>query len=242
MPRRRFFVPPDRIREGNVILTSEEAHHLRHVLRLRAGCEVELFDGAGGGYAGTLEVLGSVVRVVGLRELKTLPQSSPSLTLAFALIRSEKVELVLQKATELGTDEFVPLMTRYSNARIPAARLQGRLERWERILRESCKQCRRFTVPALWAPVAFEKFLSQTGRECAKFMLHEQAKSEWPVRVPSAGRVILAIGPEGGWDFAEVQQAALAGWSVFRMGDTILRAETAAIAAVTLFRFGSATH
>ena len=242
MPRRRFFVPPDRIREGSVLLTSEEAHHLRHVLRLQPGCEVELFDGAGSGYAGTLEIRGSDILVVGLRELAPLRESAPRLTLAFALIKSDKVELVLQKATELGADEFVPLMTRFSNPRIPAGRLAARLQRWERIVRESSKQCRRFTIPALHPPVEFEKFLNQTGRECAKFMLHEKAQSEWPLSVPSAGRVILGIGPEGGWDSSEAGQAARFGWSVFRMGDRVLRAETAAIAAVALFRFGSAAH
>jgi 16S rRNA (uracil1498-N3)-methyltransferase len=241
MPRRRFFVPPDRIRAGSVLLSPEEAHHLRHVLRVGPGCEVELFDGAGNGYAGTLEVLGSEVHVIGLREIEPLPEAALRLTLAFALIKPDKVELVLQKATELGADEFVPLMTRFSNLRIPAGRLPARLERWGRIVRESCKQCRRFTVPAVLPPVEFEKFLDQSGQECAKFMLHEKAQPEWPLSVPSTGRVVIGIGPEGGWDSTEVEHAARAGWTAFRLGDRVLRAETAAIAAVALFRFGPAT-
>jgi 16S rRNA (uracil1498-N3)-methyltransferase len=240
MTRRRFLVPPERIRNAVASLQPDQAHHLRHVLRLEPGSEVELFDGRGNGYRGTVEFHGPDVQIVALRRID-VPREAPfHLTLAPALLKLDKFELVLQKGTELGVDEFVPLLSRFCQSRIPESRIDQRMKRWERIIQEASKQCRRFSVPTIRRPVEFEKFLSESSSSCARFLLYENAKIYWPAGVLVSERTLLCVGPEGGWDVAEVREAEEAGWTIFRIGGRILRAETAAIAAVTLFRFGAA--
>jgi len=240
MSRRRFFVPPEQVCRGIAQLQPDQAHHLRHVLRLRAGTEVEIFDGTGRDYTGVIEFGGGVARIVALHELEVRGCDGPILTLAVALIKSDRFELVLQKATELGVDAFVPLLTRHCKARLPALKIAPRLDRWKSIIREACKQCRRSTIPEIRAPLEFERWLDDDAyRGYERYLLHAEAPQP-PLVPPPAGRIILCIGPEGGWHEAEVAAAEKGGWKIFRLGDRIMRAETAAIAAAALFRFGPA--
>ncbi len=241
MTRRRFFIDRAHIRNGKAVLAPQQAHHLRHVLRVPAGSEVELFDGCGGVYRGTVEFQGARVQVVSLREAESAAESSIRLILGAALIKPDRFELVLQKGTELGVDEFVPLVTRFCTVRVRAGGPAGRMERWERIVREACRQCGRASVPAVARPTDFSDFLEENRSRASGFLLYENAARSRPLRPPRGDRIILCVGPEGGWDEAEVRAAANAGWDVFRLGSTILRAETAAIAAVALFRFGADT-
>ena len=137
MSRRRFFVPRDQIRDGRALLPADQAHHLRDVLRIRSGAEVELFDGEGSCYTGKVEIHRAEIRIVALR--KTEPAENPwtRLILAPALIKSERFEWILQKATELGVREFIPLKTRFSDIRISDSKLEARLQRWQRVVREA---------------------------------------------------------------------------------------------------------
>jgi len=235
MTRRRFFIPPDRIRNGIAILTADQAHHLRSVLRLRAGDDVELFDGEGNAYSGKVERHESEVRVTALERIPLLERHGARLILAPALIRMERFEWLLEKGTELGVDRFLPLETRFSSVRIPPAGRQRRLERWQRIVREASKQCRRLSVPEVHAPLPVTDVL--TCREyaaCARFLLNGRA----PERLSAAaGTVLLCIGPEGGWHGSEVEAAEANGWRVVRLGPGVLRAETAGLAAVAILRF-----
>lgn len=241
MTRKRFFLPREHIRNRVAVLPPQQAHHLRHVLRVPAGCEVELFDGCGGAYRGIVELRGAQVRVVSLLPVEAAPQSPVRLTLGAALIKPARFELVLEKGTELGVDEFIPLVTRLCSARIRAGSLPGRMERWERIVREACRQCGRAAVPTVGRPADFSDFLRENRDRGFGFLLYENAVGRPPLRLPREGRIILCVGPEGGWDEGEVRAAQDAGWEVFRLGSTVMRAETAAIAAAALFRFGADT-
>lgn len=241
MTRKRFFLPRERIRNGIATLPPQQAHHLRHVLRVPPGSEVELFDGCGGIYRGSVEFQGTRVRVVSLRKVDTSPEPRPHLTLGAALIKPDRFELILEKGTELGVDEFVPLRTRFCNVRIPESRVDERMQRWERIVQEACRQCGRASVPAVARPSEFSGFLEENRSLGSGFLLYEHGAQCRPLRLPQNERIVLCVGPEGGWDEAEVRAAEDSGWEVFRLGSTILRAETAAIAAVALFRFGADT-
>jgi 16S rRNA (uracil1498-N3)-methyltransferase len=238
MPRRRFFIPRDQIRNGCAVLTPDQAHHLRAVLRLRAGDEVELFDGEGTGYAGAVELRGAEIRVVSLRKLEPAGRTGNPLTLGAALIKPDRFEWMLQKGTELGVDSFLPLQTRFSTVRIPPARWTARRERWERIVREACKQCRRAAIPKIQEPLPFLALLdSPQFSGYAKFLLHESTPERLGADLPAGAPVLLCVGPEGGWDPAETLAARRAGFRVVSMGNRILRAETAALAAVAIFQF-----
>jgi 16S rRNA (uracil1498-N3)-methyltransferase len=238
MPRRRFFVPQEQIRNGIAVLTADQAHHLRAVLRLRAGEEVELFDGSGFSYSGTIQCRGAEIHIGPLREIDLPKETGSTLVLAAALIKPDRFEWILQKGTELGVERFLPLETKYSTARIPQARLAARLDRWQRIVREACKQSRRGTIPKVHSPLPFGALLAAPEYAAyARFMLHEKAPERLNADLPAANPLLLCVGPEGGWDSAEAHAAERAGFRIVSMGTRVLRAETAALAALAIFQF-----
>jgi 16S rRNA (uracil1498-N3)-methyltransferase len=235
MTRRRFFVPPDSIRDGKAVLPDDQAHHLRKVLRIRAGETVEIFDGKGRGYIGEVEWNGSEVCI---RDLQSLPfaESSRRLILAAALIKPAKFEWMLQKATELGVDEIVPLNTRLGDLKIPDGKTALRMDRWDRIIKEASKQSRRVTAPQVHTPLSFPDFLAaERFASCIRILFYEKAPAPWQLHPDMlCNGVVLCIGPEGGWDDSEIEQAKAAGCQIFGLGPRILRAETASIAALSI--------
>ncbi|NLT65663.1 MAG: 16S rRNA (uracil(1498)-N(3))-methyltransferase [Acidobacteria bacterium] len=234
MTRRRFYVPRNLVGEGRAVLPSSQAHHLRNVLRLKTGDTVEIFDGEGTGYAGAIEFQGADVIVHSLSRIAA-PESPASLVLASSLIKPAKFELILQKATELGVTEIVPLTTRLSDIRISPEKIESRLERWERIIREAAKQCRRLDAPGLREPVSFSEFLKlEEFSSYDKLLFYEKAGELWRPRFGICRRVVVCVGPEGGWTADEIEAANAAGFGVFSVGPWILRAETAAIACVSI--------
>jgi 16S rRNA (uracil1498-N3)-methyltransferase len=235
MSRRRFYVPRESIQDGVASLPADQAHHLRDVLRIGTGEVVEIFDGAGNGYTGEVLLQDSKVCVRGLQGIPS-EASRIRLILAAALIKSSKFEWILQKATELGVHEIIPLKTRLSDIEIPGGKITLRLERWDRIVREASKQCRRVAAPRVHMPRAFPDFLSMEELSShPRFLFYEKAPEPWrPDPGMLSDRVVLCIGPEGGWNDLEIEQAKRAGYQVFRLGPWILRAETAAIAAVSI--------
>jgi 16S rRNA (uracil1498-N3)-methyltransferase len=238
MSRRRFYVPGDSIHEGAAVLPPDQAHHLRHVLRLRDGEKVEIFDGSGAGYSGRVSYRGDEVHVKSLREITAPENPQPELVLAQALLKADKFEWVLQKATELGVSGIVPLVTKFCDVRIPPSRIEGRMERWRRIVREAARQSCRFSVPGIRAPMTLAELFSlkkDSGQE--GLLLYENAPVRWNGALPPAEKYMLCIGPEGGWHPDEAEAAANAGLALFNLGPRILRAETAALAAVTLIQF-----
>jgi 16S rRNA (uracil1498-N3)-methyltransferase len=241
--RRRFFVPRERIRDGVAFLPPDEIHHLRDVLRLKAGDEVEVFDGKGVGYRGKVETHGSEARIMLLEKLSADDQPHVWLTLAPALIKVNRFEWILQKATELGIDEIMPLTTRFSEIRIAGGKLESRMERWRRIVREASKQCCRLSIPQINAPVRFEELLSlELPPSTSKLLFYEKAATAMSRTPTFTNRVLICIGPEGGWDAGEVGEAARAGFQIFSLGPRILRAETAAIATLAIIQFIIGTH
>jgi 16S rRNA (uracil1498-N3)-methyltransferase len=238
MPRRRFFVPQEQVRNGIAVLTPDQAHHLRTVLRLRAGEEVELFDGAGLSCSGTIQCRGAEIHIGPLREIDLPQEPGTALVLAAALIKPDRFEWILQKGTELGVERFLPLETNYSAVRIPQAGLAARLDRWQRIVREACKQSRRITIPKVHSPLPFGALLTAPEYAAyARFMLHEKAPERLNADLPAGNPVLLCVGPEGGWDSTEANAAERAGFQIVSMGTRVLRAETAALAALAIFQF-----
>jgi 16S rRNA (uracil1498-N3)-methyltransferase len=238
MPRKRFYVPRESIRGDSATLPSGQAHHLRNVLRIKSGEAVEIFDGKGNAYLGEVELLGPMVLI---RGLQNLPSRQPliRLILAAALIKSAKFEWMLQKATELGVDEFIPLCTRRSDVRIPESKVTVRMERWNRIVQEAARQCRRHDAPIIRKPLSFSDLLvAEELYSSGKILFSEKASDafQFAPAVPSSA-VVLCIGPEGGWEDSEIECARDAGYRIFSLGRWILRAETAAIAAVSIVQY-----
>jgi 16S rRNA (uracil1498-N3)-methyltransferase len=232
MARRRFFV--DAIRDGAAELRGEEARHLTRVLRAEVGQRYEITDGSGAWLAEIAGARGDsvVFRVI---EPAESPEPPVGITLAAALIKFDRFEWIVEKATELGVERVVPFRAARTDKGLLEASVK-RSERWNRIGKESCQQSRRLRAPEIVAGVRFEAALAEPAD--FRYFLDESGAPpllrSLPASHPHAVRVALMTGPEGGWTEEERAQALAAGWQRVSLGPQILRAETAAIAAVAI--------
>ncbi|HKR15110.1 MAG TPA: 16S rRNA (uracil(1498)-N(3))-methyltransferase [Pyrinomonadaceae bacterium] len=234
MTRRRFFAPPGAFNFARriVTLTSDEARHLREVLRLKPGDEVHVFDGAGKEYnAIVLQARRESAELELKDEIASArPESPLQLTLAVALLKGEKFDLVVQKGTELGVNRFVPLTTRYADIRLrDESDASKRVTRWQRIALEAAKQCGRSVVPEITLPVPFESIIREDS--CLLFA----ERDGQPLNTDLKARIAI-IGSEGGWSDEELDQTRAANVPIVTLGGRVLRAETAAITAAVLLQ------
>ncbi|HEX6183825.1 MAG TPA: 16S rRNA (uracil(1498)-N(3))-methyltransferase [Pyrinomonadaceae bacterium] len=246
MTRRRFYAPPSAFAPGGaeVALSEEESRHLRDVLRLRAGEEAYVFDGEGREFACVVLEPGGRGRAARLevrgRAEAPSPESPLGLTLAVALLKGEKFDLVVQKATELGVVRVAPVLTRRADVRPRDARdVSKRVERWRRLALEAAKQSGRARVPTVGEPRDFEAFVKEgEGADSLRVLFAERGGcglNELP-RESAPSAVTALVGPEGGWDDEEINLARERGWAVVTLGGRTLRAETAAITVCALLQ------
>ena len=247
MSRRRFYAEPQAFLHtpGQLTLSEDESRHLRDVLRLRAGEEAYVFDGEGrefacvvlepGGRKGAarLEVRG--------RAESPSPESPLRLTLAVALLKGEKFDLVVQKATELGVARVAPVLTRRADVRPrDAGDALKRVERWRRLALEAAKQSGRARVPTVGEPLDFEAFVKEgEGADSLRVLFAERGGcglNDLPRESPPPSAVNALVGPEGGWGDEEIELARAHGWAVVTLGGRTLRAETAAITVCALLQ------
>ena len=249
MTRRRFYAPPEAFNSDvtTAVLAGDEARHLRDVLRLVEGDEVFLFDGAGSEYRCVVsDVERASGRVNVIEEVAPARSESPlRLTLAVALLKGEKFDLVVQKATELGVTRIVPVKTARADIRLPDnADAAKRVSRWQRIALEAAKQSGRAFVPQVTAPVTFSTLISDKDLENARRVMFSERSggrlSDLEDGAPTDHAMIALVGSEGGWTDEEIAAAGTANWQLVTLGGRTLRAETAAITAAALLqnRFG----
>jgi 16S rRNA (uracil1498-N3)-methyltransferase len=222
------FLADDPVDPGaDVIIRGREFHHGAKVRRVRAGEEIEIVDSGGAAWEAVVAaVTGSeIIARVGAR----LPsrESPLEITLGQALIRQEKFELVIQKATELGAARIIPLLS--ERVELPVERVLGKIERWQRIAEEAVKQSGRTRTPVIVSPLKLSETLAHGGLTIV--FDADTPPGELP---PLCDRVTLLVGPEGGFSSAEIALCLAAGSVAARLGPRRLRAETAAIAAVIL--------
>lgn len=247
MTRRRFYAPPGAFDStlASVTLASDEARHLRDVLRLKPGDEVYVFDGAGKEFQCAIEESRRDTA-----QLKVIAAAAPArsespleLTLAVALLKGEKFDLVVQKATELGITGVVPVVTKLADIRLrDESDATKRVARWQRIALEAAKQSGRAVVPRIVEPISFEFLIETFNLEpemsCLMFSERDgqslpQAMKQLPEKV---FRLTALVGSEGGWTKEELDAARQAGWAIVTLGGRTLRAETAAIAVAVLLQ------
>lgn len=232
---RRFYAPPESFQNDTVLLDPEETRHLARVLRLGVGARVEVCDGRGRNVEARvveLDPKGAQLQV--LRELAFWGESPLRLVLGIGLAKGEALDGVVRQATEMGVQRLLPFVSERSE-RVTPERARRRLERWQRLARESLKSCQRSVLPEIEAVQEFAEALQ--GSEEVRLIFWEEERggglqSLWSRPRPSAVRVL--IGPEGGFAAAEVEQAQAAGFLVASLGPRRLKVETAALAALTL--------
>ncbi|MBQ7515523.1 MAG: 16S rRNA (uracil(1498)-N(3))-methyltransferase [Schwartzia sp.] len=239
---RRFFLPGE-LRE-TVTLTGADAHHLGFTLRARAGDRVVVVDTAR--QVAAMEVVAFTADSVTLRLMERLDADTEppvALTLAMCLPKGDKMELIVQKAVELGAAAVQPLMSQNCVVRYDEKKAADRRAKWQRVADEAAKQCGRTALTAV-APVRpLTEWLREAmapGTAGRVFMAYEdeteQPLKDW-LRRESTGPVTAVIGPEGGFAPAEVEQARALGVATLSLGPRILRAETAALAVLAVLQY-----
>lgn len=247
MTRRRFYAPPGAFAEGGaaVVLSDEESRHLRDVLRLRAGDEAYVFDGEGREFACVVADAGgrrdsARLEVRGRAEPPS-PESPLGLTLGVALLKGEKFDLVVQKATELGVTLIIPVSTKRSDVRLRDERdAVKRVERWRRLALEAAKQSGRARFPDVAEPRAFETLMGDEPHPDSPRLLFAERGGVGLDTLAAASQpptnVTALVGPEGGWDDEELELARARGWTLVTLGGRTLRAETAALTVCALLQ------
>jgi len=229
--RRFFYDPGIQDDEEQILISGLEAHHVRNVLRMQAGDRAELFDGKGAIIAGEISLVSAQEVIFQVLSRQDESDSGVPLTLAQAVLKGKKMDLVIQKVTELGVHTFVPVITRYcENPR----RAGQQLERWQRIMLEACKQCRRPIPMQICPPTKLQELsFSERGHKIMPWE-KEAGASFSSLELGDGQPVLVLVGPEGGFHPSEVAYAEEVGFRTISLGPRILRAETAALAAVVL--------
>lgn len=236
-----FFVFPECIDQQTISVTGDVLVHLRDSLRITVGETLWLNNGQGVRYRVEITDVSKRAVTARIREMtQEPPRQSPPLILAQSLLKGEKMDWVIQKATELGVSEIVPLQTRHSIVQLKADRVDHQLARWQRIALEAAQQSEQWRIPTVATPQSLSALLTSQATGTLTLMLAERREGSClqGVELPQeVNRSVLAlIGPEGGWSKEEMGIAEQAGVVPITLGQQILRSETAAIATISILQ------
>ncbi len=240
MTTRRFYAPPSQFAESLVTLDEDETRHLRDVLRLTVGDAANIFDGVGREFESRIETIEKRKAILNIQNEATpaSPESLLDLTMAAVLLKGDKLDLVVQKAVELGVNRFIPMTS--VRCDVKAADPSKRSARWKRIAMEATKQCGRARLMEIEDVVDFVELIDRTNDFSGSRIHFSERDGENFDAVEGATKILAFIGPEGGWDDAEIEEATAAGIKSITFGGRILKADTAAIsiASILQHRFG----
>ncbi|MBA3011533.1 MAG: 16S rRNA (uracil(1498)-N(3))-methyltransferase [Proteobacteria bacterium] len=235
----KFFIPNACMDGTNAVITGQDARHIHKVLRLKPGAPLCLTNGEGTDYEGHILSIGPDRVDVNLTaEYPSTTESSLHLTVCCAMLKDKKMDMVIKHLTQLGIVEWIPFFCERAIPAPDSKRLLKRVERWEAIVKESIKQCRRSCLVSIPGPKSFQEILDLSDTFQQRIAFWE--KSSRPLaqlqKAPDGCRAILIIGPEGGFTDQEILCAQAKGFDSYSLGPRILRAETAAICATTLIQ------
>jgi 16S rRNA (uracil1498-N3)-methyltransferase len=237
----RFYVPQPRLEKGMLKVEGVEVKHIRKVLRLTEGDEITVFNGSGKEFEGTIveEGLSSVM----IRVKSVYPSMRDSLlevTLAQSLLKGEKMDYLIQKATELGVKEIIPFLSSRSIPLLERLERLKRNHRWERIAIEASKQCGRGRVPEINSLQDYPEMLQKASPDALRLILSEREGiklKEIFERWKERKQIFFAVGPEGGFSQQEVDEAKGSGFVPVTLGKRILRAETASLCFLSIVQY-----
>lgn len=235
----RFYVKPESVKDTRIYVEKEESHHIIDVMRLSEGDRIVVFDGTGREYAGEIESIANKRVVINILERRSSKKKHPvSISLAQAVPKRDKMDLIVQKTTELGVDEIIPVETARTIVRLKGKRRDFKIGRWEKIAVEASKQSGRADLPEIKEITPFEKIIESIDRFDIAII---PCLSEKAISIKSAlekakrpKRALVIIGPEGGFSDDEIRRAAEKGALPVTLGPLVLKSDTAAIAAVSI--------
>ena len=239
----RFFITDEQLDGDKLNVSGGDGHHIRNVLRMKAGEDIEAVDAGGMVYTCRIESL--TPEGVTARVLFSEPSGAElenEITLYMGLPKSDKMELIIQKAVELGAARIVPVVTARTIVKLDAKKAASRRERWQGIAEAAAMQSKRTRIPEVGDVVSFSKALEEAAGldrvlipyECAEDMTYTRSVLK---EIPRGASVGVFIGPEGGFEASEVDAARAAGASVITLGRRILRCETAAITTLSILAY-----
>ncbi len=241
----RIYTEQPLVENQSLVLGTVESHYISKVLRMKVGRELILFNGIPlsgqyGEYNAVITNTNKKSVTVEIKKFHSKETESPVMVeLGVCLIKNDRMDWLLQKATELGVNTFSPLISEYVDVKIPADRLEKKIQHWQQIIISACEQCGRTRVPVLHKPHSFTQWVETVKAE-SKHILHPY--NAQPFDSHSAGSsanleaLALAVGPEGGLTESEVELAHQHNFIPMSLGPRILRAETAPLAALSIIQ------
>lgn len=219
-----------------VILEPEPSRHLARVLRLRVGDMLTLFDGSGGEYLSSITAVNkNNVQVLTGAHLKHECESPLKIRLGIAVSRSERMDWIVQKSTELGVSSLTPLLSKHTGVKLTGDRAEKKVHHWQQIAISACEQCGRNRPPVIRPLASIDSWLIMSTTAERKFVLHHRAQSN-TMRGETPTSIALLVGPEGGLSENEIAAAEEAGYSSLKLGPRVLRTETAPLAAIAILQ------
>ncbi len=235
---RRFFIDPEASVKDVFFLSEQESHHLQRVLRLTVGTPLQLLDGKGNVHDAEIAEPGKQVQLTILSS-QYIEQDAIPLRVCQSVLKGQKMELLIQKCTELGVSEFTPFYSERSQLKKKElAKVSKKYDRWQRIIEEACKQCGTPWAMTLKPLLSFEEMVAGGKRQAQRILFWEEESVEnslhsLPLQKEKTGLQIV-FGPEGGFPLEEVAKAKGNDFQILSLGSRILKAETANIAAVSI--------
>jgi 16S rRNA (uracil1498-N3)-methyltransferase len=237
---RRFFIDPDTEINDEILLSRRETHHIKKVLRLGPGTRLQLLDGQGNTHDAEIIALGKNAQLKIHASTHVEGDKTP-LRVCQSVLKGQKMELLIQKCTELGVTLFTPYYSERSQIKkADLGKIAKKQERWQRIIEEACKQCNNPIMMRLAPLVSYEEMLQTEASDVQKLLFWEEEPQKnslhsSPPRADGKGLQIV-FGPEGGFPKEEVDLARDTGFQILSLGPRILKAETANIAAVSIIQ------
>ena len=223
---------------ANLALTGSAARHLSSALRMSVGQEITLFNGLGGEFSATLTATAKSQVDVSLGDCREIDRESPlKLHLAIAVSRGERMDWIVQKATELGVTEITPLFSERTEVKLNGERLEKKLRHWQQVSISACEQCQRNRVPIINNALTLDQWLSHSREdsEQLKLVLHHRSDTTLAQHQPPESACLL-VGPEGGLSDNEISRAMDKGFAPLTLGPRVMRTETAPLAAISIMQ------
>ena len=236
----RFYVPQPQIEKGMMRVEGHEVRHIRNVLRLNVGDTLTIFDGSGTEYEGMImELRSTAARIMIHRSSAPQRDSSLEIILAQSLLKGEKMDTLIQKATELGVTEIVPFFSSRSIPLLEKKQEMNRHLRWEKIAVEASKQCGRGVLPKVWPIQDYPGVLQLAPQDSMKLILWEREGLGLKeiLRRPKEESIFFVVGPEGGFSEREVEEAKGKGFTPIFLGKRILRSETTSLSLLSILQY-----